>query len=82
MQNSNRITFFSGLHWAVYNRRHQVVKILIQHQLINLNVKDSAGNNALYHAIERDENIALSLLTSDNIDIDSTVLLHACKKKR
>jgi len=32
---------WTPLHWAVYNNKQEIVKLLIQHQQIDVNVKDS-----------------------------------------
>ena len=59
---------FTGLHKACYNAKLDVVKLLVDHQLINHNVKDTYGNSALYWCISKKE-LATVLLESGKLNI-------------
>ena len=58
---------FTGLHEACYNAKLDVVKLLVNHQQINVNVKDRSGNSALYWCIDEKE-VATVLLESGKMN--------------
>ena len=57
----------NGLHWACLCDKLDVVKLLVNHKQINLNVKTSSGNSALYFCINKKE-VATVLLESGKLN--------------
>ena len=59
---------WTGLYGACWMEKLEVVKILVDHPSINLNIKNNDGDNALYWGINNEE-IARVLLESGKINI-------------
>ena len=59
---------FTGLHHACYNGEVEVVKLLVDQQQINPNVKDRYGRTALYWCIQN-KDVSRVLLESGKLNI-------------
>jgi hypothetical protein len=58
---------FTGLHNACWKDKLDVLKLLVDHQQINLNVKDRGGNSGLFWCIDKKE-LATVLLESGKMN--------------